>query len=86
MRVLFWFLVLAAAAVGVALAVRLTSGYVLVVAPPYRVELSLNLFIVLVVGTVLVAYAGLRLLQRALSLPGIRGRIAQKCALQTYNR
>jgi len=33
-RVLFWFLLLAAAAVGVALAARLTTGYALFVAPP----------------------------------------------------
>src|SRR4030095_15421454 len=42
-RILFWFLLLAAAAVGVALAVKVVSGYVLFVAPPYRLELSLNL-------------------------------------------
>jgi len=43
MRVLFWFLLLACAAVAIALAARLTTGYALFVAPPYRVELSLNL-------------------------------------------
>jgi HemY protein len=66
---LFWFMVLAAAAVGIALALRLTSGYVLVVAPPYRIEVSLNLFIVLVLGTVVIVYGGLRLVARALALP-----------------
>ena len=34
MRVLFWFLMLAAAAVVVALAVKLNAGYALLVAPP----------------------------------------------------
>ena len=48
MRILFWFLLLAAAAVAVALAAKVVNGYVLFVAPPYRIELSLNLFLVLI--------------------------------------
>lgn len=47
MRLLFAFLLLAAVAVAVALLARLNVGYVLVVAPPYRLELSLNAFLVL---------------------------------------
>ena len=57
MRILFWFLLLAAAAVAVALAAKLVSGYVLFVAPPYRVELSLNLFLVLAVAGFVAGYA-----------------------------
>jgi len=68
-RILFWFLVLAAAAVGVALALRLTNGYVLFVAPPYRIELSLNLLLVLVVAGFAGAYALVRLVARAMQLP-----------------
>jgi HemY protein len=68
-RVLFWFLLLAAAAVAVALATRLTSGYVLVVAPPYRVEVSLNLFLLALIGGFVGGYALLRLVRRALDLP-----------------
>jgi HemY protein len=68
-RVLFWFLLLAAAAVGVALAARLTAGYALFVAPPYRVELSLNLFILLVLGGFVGGYLLVRLFKRALGLP-----------------
>ena len=59
-RILFWFLLLAAAAVGVALATRLTTGYVLFVAPPYRVELSLNLLLLLVVAGFVGGYALVR--------------------------
>jgi HemY protein len=68
-RVLFWFLLLAAAAVAVALATRLTSGYVLVVAPPYRVEVSLNLFLLALIAGFVGGYGLLRLIRRALDLP-----------------
>jgi HemY protein len=68
-RVLFWFLLLAAAAVAVALATRLTSGYVLVVAPPYRIEVSLNLFLLGAIAAFVGGYALLRLVRRALDLP-----------------
>jgi HemY protein len=68
-RILFWFLLLAAAAVGVALATRLTAGYVLVVAPPYRVEVSLNLFILLVVLGFAGGYVVVRGIVRALRVP-----------------
>jgi len=69
MRVLFWFLLLACAAVAVALAARLTTGYALFVAPPYRVELSLNLLLVLVVGGFFAGYALLRIVRRGMRLP-----------------
>ena len=47
MRALIAFLLLAAAAVTLALLFRLNTGYVLFVAPPYRVELSHNAFIII---------------------------------------
>jgi HemY protein len=68
-RILFWFLLLAGAAAAVALAARLTTGYVLFVAPPYRVELSLNLFIILAVAGFVVGYALVRVGWRALNMP-----------------
>jgi len=68
-RVLFWFLLLAAAAVGVALAARLTTGYALFVAPPYRVELLLNLLILLAIAGFVGGYLLVRLVRRALGLP-----------------
>lgn len=69
MRILFWFLLLAATAVAVALAAKLTNGYALFVAPPYRVELSLNLLLVLVVAGFVGGYAVVRLIGRAAGLP-----------------
>ena len=69
MRILFWFLILAAAAVGVALATRLTAGYALFVAPPFRLELSLNLFLLLLVTGFVLLYLLLRLIGRTMRLP-----------------
>lgn len=69
MRFLFWFLVLAAAAVVAALAVRLNTGYALLVAPPYRIELSLNLLLAIVVGGFFALYFSIRLVMRTLRMP-----------------
>ena len=69
MRFLFWFLMLAVAAVVVALVVRLNAGYALLVAPPYRIELSLNLLLLLVVGGFIALYLSMRLIVRTLRLP-----------------
>ncbi len=89
MRILFWFLIVAAAAVGVALAAKLTTGYVLFVAPPYRVELSLNLFIFLAILGFALGYALWRGLGRALRLPeevrAYRRRQQQERALSKHN-
>ncbi|HZQ60603.1 MAG TPA: heme biosynthesis HemY N-terminal domain-containing protein [Casimicrobiaceae bacterium] len=69
MRILFWFLLLAAAAVGIALAARLMNGYALFVAPPYRIELSLNFLLLLVVLAFIGLHVGIRLVQRAARMP-----------------
>ncbi|HEX5862695.1 MAG TPA: heme biosynthesis HemY N-terminal domain-containing protein [Casimicrobiaceae bacterium] len=69
MRFLFWFLLLAIAAVVAALAARLNAGYALLVAPPYRVELSLNLLLILIVGAFAALYFGLRVIVRTVQLP-----------------
>ena len=70
MRALLAFLVLAAAAVTVALVARINTGYALFVAPPYRVELSLNAFAALVLLAFVVVYVLLRLSSRLARLPG----------------
>lgn len=69
MRVLFWFLFLAVAAVVVALAAKLNNGYALLVAPPYRVELSLNLFLLLIVAGFAALYLALRMIVHTARLP-----------------
>ncbi|MBI4988406.1 MAG: heme biosynthesis protein HemY [Rhodocyclales bacterium] len=69
MRILLWLLALFALAVGVSLAFGYNEGYVLIVLPPWRVELSLNFFIVLAVGGFLLGHILLRLLSHTLRLP-----------------
>jgi len=69
MRFLFWFLLLAVAAVVVALAVKLNAGYALLVAPPYRIELSLNLLLVLLVGGFFALYFVIRIVARTVRMP-----------------
>lgn len=69
MRALLWLLTLGAMAVGLALAARYNDGYVLLVLPPWRVELSLNLMILLQFAGVTLVYLFLRLISHALNLP-----------------
>ncbi len=69
MRILFWFLLLAAAAVGVALAAKVINGYALFVAPPYRIEVSLNLVLLLAIGGFAGGYALVRFVSRVVALP-----------------
>lgn len=71
MRTLFWLLTLAALAIGVALLGRLTDGYVLWVMPPWRAEISLNLFVLLQVAALLAVYLLLRLIVNTLRLPKV---------------
>lgn len=69
MRGAFWLLALFFFAVVVTLGLRYNSGYVLVVAPPYRVELSLNLLVVLLLTVLFIAYYAVRLAVVTLRLP-----------------
>jgi HemY protein len=69
MRFLFWFLFLAVVAVVVALAAKLTHGYALLVSPPYRIELSLNLLLILAVGGFFALYLLSQLVVRTVQLP-----------------
>jgi len=68
-RALLAFLVLAAAAVGVAIFARINAGYALFVAPPYRVELSLNTFFLLCIAAFVALYAFVRVVARLSRLP-----------------
>src|SRR5690349_9504521 len=69
MRFLFWFLLLAVAAVVAALAAKLNNGYALLVAAPYRIELSLNLFLFLIIAGFLSLYFVLRVVVHTARLP-----------------
>ena len=69
MRALFWLLILAALAVGLALAARYNEGYVLLVLPPWRAEISLNLFLLLCAVGFFVVHLLARAVSHTLGLP-----------------
>jgi HemY protein len=70
MRALLLFLLLGAVAVAIALFARVSNtGYVLIVAPPYRLEVSLNAFIMLAAGGFALVYMLLRFASRLSRLP-----------------
>lgn len=69
MRALIWLLVLAGLAVGVSLAAQYNDGYALLVLPPWRLELSLNLLLILVVAGFIAFYITVRLIVTLLRLP-----------------
>jgi len=68
-KALFWGLALFASAVAVALGARLNDGYVLLVTPPYRTEISLNLSILVLLAVFLLLYGVLRALAATFGLP-----------------
>ena len=69
MRILLSLVLLFAVAVGLALLGRYNTGYVAFVTEAQRIELSLNLFLLLVIAGLIAGYAGLRLIARTLALP-----------------
>lgn len=68
MKYLLWLLVLFTAAVAITLASH-NAAYVLVVYPPYRIDMSLTLFVGLILLLLLAGYSMMRLLALAVSLP-----------------
>jgi len=68
-RTLLWGIAIAALAVGLTLAASHNTGYVLLALPPYRVELSLNLLLVLLALGFAVGYALVRAVSAMLRLP-----------------
>lgn len=69
MRGLLWLLTLFALAVIIALAAHFNDGYLLLVLPPYRAEISLNLAVVLLLVGLAMFYALWRAAALTLSLP-----------------
>jgi HemY protein len=69
-KFLLWILLAVAVAVGLAVAVtRLSAGYVQIVLPPHRVELSLVLVIVSLLAAFLLFYLGVRLTAAMFAMP-----------------
>lgn len=69
MRALFWIIVLFAIAAGLVVAAHYNTGYVLLVLPPYRVELSLNLLLVLLFMGFVAGYLLVRVIAGTMRLP-----------------
>lgn len=69
MRWLFWLLLILSLGVGVSMLAGSNEGYVLIVRPPYRLELSLNLLLMLIVLGFIALHLGLRLIQYTRRLP-----------------
>lgn len=68
MKPLFWLLGLAALAVALTLAAH-NPGYMLLVYPPYRIEMSLSLFVVALLALFASGHLALKLVSAALNLP-----------------
>ncbi len=70
MKTLLWVIAAIAVAVGlVAAAVRSSAGYVQIVLPPYRIELSLVLMIVLLIAVFALAHVATRLISAMVAMP-----------------
>jgi HemY protein len=69
MRLAIWSIVLAALAVGIALFARHSTGYVVIVSSPYRIELSLNLLVFLVIAGYFAFYYLARLVATLVAIP-----------------
>lgn len=69
MKTLLWLLALVALAVGLVIAGRYNTGYVLLALPKHRIEVSLNLFLILLAAGFTVAYWTVRATAAAMRLP-----------------
>lgn len=90
MRGLIWVIGLAALAVALAVVGRYNEGFVLIQWPPYRIQLTANLFILLLVVGFLVVHWTLRLVARALAMPSavvaFRARRKSRAAQRAFER
>lgn len=88
MKWLFWLLVLFALAAAVALGLRINDGYVLIVFPPWRIDVSLNLLLVFLAGAFTVFYLVVRAIGALLGLPArvsaYRARLAREKGQQVF--
>lgn len=69
MRLLLWLVLLMATAIGVAVTARYNPGNVVLFYPPHRIDMSLNLFVVLVALLFLVLYWLVRAIGGTLAMP-----------------
>ncbi len=88
MRALIWIFILFAAAAGLAMLADANQGFVLVVLPPWRLQISLNFAIVALAVFVVAVYLVIRLLSGTLNMPSRfsryrAGRKEKRAALAT---
>ena len=69
MRWLTWALLLSLLAAAVALVLQINAGNVAFFVPPYRLDVSLNLFLLALTALLLIVYLGGRALQRVVDFP-----------------
>src|SRR5690606_36391173 len=70
MRTWFWTLLLTVVAVALAVVLRQHGGNVIILAQPWRIEVSLTFADVAIVAAFVLLYVGLRLLAWLVSIPG----------------
>ena len=94
MNFLFWLLGLFSLAVALIVAAR-SPGYILLVSPPYRIQMSLTLFVFLMLALFVLGYFTVRLILSAVRLPAYvrqfrinraynKGRLAMMEALTAF--
>ncbi len=69
MKALVWIVVIVVVAAGLTLLARHNTGYALLVAPPYRIEISLNLLLVTLLVAFVAGYAAVRMVSATVRLP-----------------
>jgi len=69
MRFFIWLVVMMAAAIGIAVTARFNPGNVVLFYPPYRVDLSLNFFLVLLAASFMFVYFLVRALNATVNMP-----------------
>src|SRR5688500_4265530 len=70
MRPFLWLLAIFASAIGLAVSARFNAGNVVFFYPPYRVDLSLNFFILLTSLFFLLLYGVVRAIKNTQKMPG----------------
>jgi HemY protein len=68
-KTIFWLLLLFSLAVLLAVAARYNEGYAVLVVPPYRAAISLNLLVILVLAGFAALYLVLRVIARTVRMP-----------------
>lgn len=69
MRALIWLIILFATAIGLAIAARINPGNVVLFYPPYRIDMSLNFFLLLTVASFVLLYTVFKMVRMTLGMP-----------------